>query len=80
MYESTRFCVPRLEASSKSLALPSSSGDAGPSGESPPYRRAVRKMAGINRSETPAIFVLVRTDPNEQESMVLQPELEGKVP
>src|SRR5919112_3801269 len=34
----------------------------------------------VNRSETPAIFVLARTDPNEQESVVLRPELEAKVP
>jgi uncharacterized RmlC-like cupin family protein len=34
----------------------------------------------VNRSERPAIFVLARTDPNEQESVELRPELEGKVP
>jgi uncharacterized RmlC-like cupin family protein len=33
----------------------------------------------VNRSESPAIFVLARTDPNEQESVELRPELEGKV-
>jgi uncharacterized RmlC-like cupin family protein len=34
----------------------------------------------VNRSETPAIFVAARTDTNEQESVVLRPELEAKVP
>jgi uncharacterized RmlC-like cupin family protein len=34
----------------------------------------------VNRSETPAIFVAARTDPNEQESVVLRPDLEAKVP
>jgi len=34
----------------------------------------------VNRSETPAIFVVARTDPNEQESVVLRPDLEAKVP
>ncbi|HVL23020.1 MAG TPA: cupin domain-containing protein [Thermomicrobiales bacterium] len=34
-----------------------------------------------NRSQTdPAVVVGARTDPNEQESVVLQPELESKVP
>ena len=32
------------------------------------------------RSETPACFVGARTDPHEQESVVLLPELEGLVP
>ncbi len=35
----------------------------------------------VNRSQTePAIVVGARTDPNEQESVVLQPELDAKVP
>ena len=34
----------------------------------------------VNRSETPAVFVAARTDPNEQESVVLRPDLEVKVP
>jgi mannose-6-phosphate isomerase-like protein (cupin superfamily) len=34
----------------------------------------------VNRSETPAIFIAARTDPNEQESVVLRPDLEAKVP
>jgi uncharacterized RmlC-like cupin family protein len=34
----------------------------------------------VNRSEAPAISVLARTDPNEQESVVLRPDLEAKVP
>jgi hypothetical protein len=54
VYEFTRFCVPRFEASSQFLALPSSSGDARPSGKSLPYRRAVRKMAGIFESQAKA--------------------------
>ena len=34
----------------------------------------------VNRGETPAVFVGARTDPNEQESVVMRPDLEGKVP
>jgi uncharacterized RmlC-like cupin family protein len=34
----------------------------------------------VNRSETPAEFVGARTDPNEQESVVMRPELDEKVP
>ena len=34
----------------------------------------------VNRSQTPVKAVLARTDPNEQESVVLRPELESKVP
>ena len=34
----------------------------------------------VNRSGAPAIFVAARTDPNEQESVVLRPDLEAKVP
>ena len=34
----------------------------------------------INRSETPAVFIGARTDPNEQESVVMRPELEERVP
>ena len=33
----------------------------------------------VNRSEAPAVFVGARTDPNEQESVVMRPELDGKV-
>jgi uncharacterized RmlC-like cupin family protein len=34
----------------------------------------------VNRSQTPAHVVLARTDPNEQESVVLRPDLEPLVP
>lgn len=34
----------------------------------------------VNRSETPAVFVGARTDPNEQESVVLRPEMDSRVP
>jgi len=34
----------------------------------------------VNRTETPAAFLAARTDPNEQESVVMRPDLEGKVP
>ena len=48
-------------------------------GDSCTSRQGVPHVA-VNRSERPANFVLARTDPNEQESVVLRPELEGKVP
>jgi uncharacterized RmlC-like cupin family protein len=34
----------------------------------------------VNRSETPAVFVGARTDANEQESVVMRPDLEARVP
>ncbi len=34
----------------------------------------------VNRSQSPAFFVGARTDPNEQESVVMTPELDGRVP
>jgi len=34
----------------------------------------------VNRSETAAFFVGARTDPHEQESVVLRPELDELVP
>lgn len=34
----------------------------------------------VDRGETPAVFVAARTDPNEQESVVMRPELDEKVP
>ncbi len=34
----------------------------------------------VNRSEVPAVFVGARTDPNEQESVVIRPELDERVP
>jgi uncharacterized RmlC-like cupin family protein len=34
----------------------------------------------VNRGETPAVFVAARTDPNEQESVLMRPELDQKVP
>ncbi|MDQ2683601.1 MAG: cupin domain-containing protein, partial [Chloroflexota bacterium] len=34
----------------------------------------------VNRSQTPMSVVLARTDPNEQESVVLCPDLEHLVP
>ena len=39
------------------------------------------KTASYNPSDTEAcVAVIARTDPNEQESVVLLPELEGAVP
>ena len=34
----------------------------------------------VNRSESPAVFVGARTDPNEQESVVMRPDLDARVP
>jgi len=34
----------------------------------------------VNRSETPVVFIAARTDPNEQESVVMRPDLDEKVP
>ncbi|WP_018181994.1 cupin domain-containing protein [Kaistia granuli] len=34
----------------------------------------------VNRGSEPLVAVIARTDPNEQESVVLLPELEGLVP
>ncbi len=34
----------------------------------------------VNRTATPAVFVGARTDPNEQESVVLRPDLDARVP
>ena len=34
----------------------------------------------VNRSDTPAVFIGARSDPNEQESVVMRPELEAQVP
>jgi uncharacterized RmlC-like cupin family protein len=34
----------------------------------------------VNRGATPALFVGARTDPNEQESVVMRPELDANVP
>jgi uncharacterized RmlC-like cupin family protein len=34
----------------------------------------------VNRSSTPALLVGARTDPNEQESVVMRPDLEDQVP
>jgi uncharacterized RmlC-like cupin family protein len=34
----------------------------------------------VNRSETPVFAVGARTDPHEQESVVLRPELDELVP
>ena len=34
----------------------------------------------VNRTQTPAMAVIARTDPNEQESVVLRPDLEARVP
>jgi uncharacterized RmlC-like cupin family protein len=34
----------------------------------------------VNRSATPALFVGARTDPHEQESVVMRPELDEQVP
>ena len=33
----------------------------------------------VNRTETPMAFIAARTDPNEQESVVMRPDLESKV-
>ncbi|MCL5777799.1 cupin domain-containing protein [Limibaculum sp. FT325] len=34
----------------------------------------------MNRTDRPATAVIARTDPNEQESVVLLPHLDGKIP
>jgi uncharacterized RmlC-like cupin family protein len=34
----------------------------------------------VNRTATPAFLVGARTDPNEQESVVLRPDLDARVP
>ena len=34
----------------------------------------------VNRTETPALFVGARTDPHEQESVVMRPDLDDRVP
>ena len=34
----------------------------------------------VNRSERPAVFVGARSDPNEQESVVMRPDLDERVP
>jgi uncharacterized RmlC-like cupin family protein len=34
----------------------------------------------VNRTEMPMAFIAARTDPNEQESVVMRPDLEAKVP
>jgi uncharacterized RmlC-like cupin family protein len=34
----------------------------------------------VNRTAMPAVFVGARTDPNEQESVVLRPDLDARVP
>jgi uncharacterized RmlC-like cupin family protein len=34
----------------------------------------------VNRTATPAAFIAARTDPNEQESVLMRPDLESKVP
>ncbi|HET7056371.1 MAG TPA: cupin domain-containing protein [Thermomicrobiales bacterium] len=34
----------------------------------------------VNRSQTPAFVVAARTDPNEQESVVMRPDLDSRAP
>jgi uncharacterized RmlC-like cupin family protein len=34
----------------------------------------------VNRTATPAVFMAARTDPNEQESVLMRPDLEANVP
>jgi uncharacterized RmlC-like cupin family protein len=34
----------------------------------------------VNRGSTPAVFIGARTDPNEQESVVMRPELDSRIP
>jgi uncharacterized RmlC-like cupin family protein len=34
----------------------------------------------VNRGQTPVVAIIARTDPHEQESVVLLPELEARVP
>jgi uncharacterized RmlC-like cupin family protein len=34
----------------------------------------------VNRTAMPAVFVGARTDPNEQESVVLRPHLDARAP
>ncbi|MDP9237365.1 MAG: cupin domain-containing protein [Chloroflexota bacterium] len=36
--------------------------------------------AAVNRSATPALFVGARSDPNEQESAIMRPKLDERVP
>ena len=55
------------------------------SGRRPRRRLLLLSTAGVphvavNRGERPAVFVGARTDPNEQESVVMRPELDEKVP
>jgi uncharacterized RmlC-like cupin family protein len=42
--------------------------------------RAGLPHVAVNRSQTPAFVVAARTDPNEQESVVLRPDLDSRVP
>ena len=44
------------------------------------YIPAGMPHVAVNRTETPALFMAARTDPNEQESVVMRPDLEAKVP
>jgi uncharacterized RmlC-like cupin family protein len=43
------------------------------------YVPAGMPHVAVNRSATPAVFVGARTDPNEQESVVMRPDLEERV-
>jgi uncharacterized RmlC-like cupin family protein len=43
------------------------------------YIPAAVPHVAVNRGATPAVFVGGRTDPNEQESAVVRPDLDGRV-
>ena len=44
------------------------------------YIPAGAPHVAVNRTSTPAVLVGARTDPNEQESVVMRPDLEDQVP
>jgi mannose-6-phosphate isomerase-like protein (cupin superfamily) len=48
--------------------------------QGPNYIPAGVPHVAVNRSATPALFVGARSDPNEQESVVMRPDLEAQVP
>jgi uncharacterized RmlC-like cupin family protein len=45
-----------------------------------PYVPAGVPHVAVNRSAVPAVFIGARTDANEQESVVMRPDLEERVP
>jgi uncharacterized RmlC-like cupin family protein len=52
--------------------------DAGP-GDYIYIPASVSHLAANASSSEPCVAIIARTDPNEQESVVLQPELDGRV-